>query len=157
MKTCQNAYLCSECVAQKVFPNHTVDTSQLPCYCDHACIRLDDCCSDYKHFCAGKSLFLLILPWLSANEYSWLQVNKGGVFLLWLRCRKYAIVYIAVRIHVIFNYMNHNIRFLPSLLTYFVFCYFYMINITRVLLFDYMNINIRFFSEFLGRNIQTGI
>ena len=84
MKTCQNAYLCSECVAQKVFPNHTVDTSQLPCYCDHACIRLDDCCSDYKHFCAGKSLFLLILPWLSANEYSWSQVNKGGVFLLLL-------------------------------------------------------------------------
>jgi len=54
---CSTAGLCckhrdSECVAQKVFPNHTVDTSQLPCYCDHACIRLDDCCSDYKHFCA---------------------------------------------------------------------------------------------------------
>ena len=56
---CSTAGLCckhrdSECVAQKVFPNHTVDTSQLPCYCDHACIRLDDCCTDYKHFCAGK-------------------------------------------------------------------------------------------------------
>ena len=76
MRTCQNTYLCSECVAQKVFPNHTVDTSQLPCYCDHACIRLDDCCSDYKHFCAGKSLFLHILSWLSANEYNWSQVDK---------------------------------------------------------------------------------
>ena len=56
---CSTAGLCckhrdSECVAQKVFPNHTVDTSQLPCYCDHACIQLDDCCPDYKHFCAGK-------------------------------------------------------------------------------------------------------
>jgi len=54
---CSTAGLCckhrdSECVAQKVFPNHTVDTSQLPCYCDHACIQLDDCCPDYKHFCA---------------------------------------------------------------------------------------------------------
>jgi len=54
---CSTAGLCckhrdSECVAQKVFPNHTVDTSQLPCYCDHACIKLDDCCSDYKHFCS---------------------------------------------------------------------------------------------------------
>ena len=58
---CSTAGLCckhrdSECVAQKVFPNHTVDTSQLPCYCDHACIKLDDCCSDYKHFCSGKLL-----------------------------------------------------------------------------------------------------
>ena len=65
---CSTAGLCckhrdSECVAQKVFPNHTVDTSQLPCYCDHACIRLDDCCSDYKKFCAGKSLFLIIFDY----------------------------------------------------------------------------------------------
>ena len=57
---CSTAGLCckhrdSECVAQKVFPNHTVDTSQLPCYCDHACVKLDDCCPDYKHFCAGES------------------------------------------------------------------------------------------------------
>ena len=57
---CSTAGLCckhrdSECVAQKVFPNHTVDTSQLPCYCDHACLRLDDCCPDYKHFCAGMT------------------------------------------------------------------------------------------------------
>ena len=58
---CSTAGLCckhrdSECVAQKVFPNHTVDTSQLPCYCDHACLRLDDCCPDYKHFCSGNIL-----------------------------------------------------------------------------------------------------
>lgn len=54
---CSTAGLCckhrdSECVAQRVYPNHTVDTSQLPCYCDHACLRLDDCCPDYRHFCA---------------------------------------------------------------------------------------------------------
>ena len=56
---CSTSGLCckhrdSECVAQRVYPNHTVDTSQLPCYCDHACIELEDCCPDYKQFCGGK-------------------------------------------------------------------------------------------------------
>ncbi len=31
----------------------TVDTTSLPCYCDHACVKLDDCCRDYKDFCGG--------------------------------------------------------------------------------------------------------
>lgn len=70
---CSTAGLCckhrdSECVAQKVFPNHTVDTSQLPCYCDHACLRLDDCCPDYKHFCSGNKFLFSLL------ETSFLQV-----------------------------------------------------------------------------------
>ena len=56
---CSTTGLCckhrdSECVAQRVYPNHTVDTSQLPCYCDHACIELEDCCPDYRQFCGGK-------------------------------------------------------------------------------------------------------
>ena len=56
---CSTSGLCckhrdSECVAQRVYPNHTVDTSQLPCYCDHACIELEDCCPDYRQFCGGK-------------------------------------------------------------------------------------------------------
>ena len=56
---CSTSGLCckhrdSECVAQRVYPNHTVDTSQLPCYCDHACIELGDCCPDYRQFCGGK-------------------------------------------------------------------------------------------------------
>lgn len=56
---CSTSGLCckhrdSECVAQRVYPNHTVDTSQLPCYCDHACIELEDCCPDYKQFCGVK-------------------------------------------------------------------------------------------------------
>ena len=58
---CSTSGLCckhrdSECVAQRVYPNHTVDTSQLPCYCDHACIDLEDCCPDYKQFCGGKQV-----------------------------------------------------------------------------------------------------
>ena len=76
---CSTAGLCckhrdSECVAQKVFPNHTVDTSQLPCYCDHACIKLDDCCSDYKHFCSGKLLKPL---WARSLAYSNHIVQKN--------------------------------------------------------------------------------
>merc|ERR1711981_491274 len=56
---CSTSGLCckhrdSECVAQRVYPNHTVDTSQLPCYCDHACIELEDCCPDYRQFCGVK-------------------------------------------------------------------------------------------------------
>ena len=60
---CSTSGLCckhrdSECVAQRVYPNHTVDTSQLPCYCDHACIELEDCCPDYRQFCGGKYYWL---------------------------------------------------------------------------------------------------
>ncbi len=44
----------SHCVAQRINANHTVDTSELPCYCDHACVHLEDCCADYKQFCGGR-------------------------------------------------------------------------------------------------------
>lgn len=76
---CSTAGLCckhrdSECVAQKVFPNHTVDTTQLPCYCDHACLRLDDCCPDYKHFCAGKQP-TLSCPHIWPHKY-YIHVKK---------------------------------------------------------------------------------
>ena len=55
---CSRANLCcrrrdSGCVVQRVFSNHSVDTSELPCYCDQACARLDDCCQDYRQFCSG--------------------------------------------------------------------------------------------------------
>ena len=58
---CSTSGLCckhrdSECVAQRVYPNHTVDTSQLPCYCDHACIELEDCCPDYRQFCRCRNI-----------------------------------------------------------------------------------------------------
>lgn len=45
----------SGCVVQNVLKNHSVDTSALPCYCDHACLKLDDCCIDYREFCSGES------------------------------------------------------------------------------------------------------
>jgi hypothetical protein len=67
---CSTSGLCckhrdGDCVAQRVYPNHTVDTSQLPCYCDHACLRLDDCCPDYRHFCSGTYRVCLQLARLS--------------------------------------------------------------------------------------------
>ena len=56
---CSSAGLCcrhrdSGCVVQHVFPNKSIDTSELPCYCDQACLRLDDCCPDYREFCSGR-------------------------------------------------------------------------------------------------------
>ena len=44
----------SGCVVQHVFANKSIDTRNLPCYCDHACLRLQDCCQDYREYCAGK-------------------------------------------------------------------------------------------------------
>ena len=27
----------------------------MPCYCDHGCMSVGDCCSDFKDYCGGKS------------------------------------------------------------------------------------------------------
>ncbi len=56
---CSTANLCcrprdSGCVVQRVLANHSVDTSELPCYYDQACTRLDDCCRDYRDYCQGQ-------------------------------------------------------------------------------------------------------
>lgn len=60
---CSSQGLCckhrdSGCVIQNIFANHSVDTSSLPCYCDHACLRLDDCCPDYRDFCSVRDCVL---------------------------------------------------------------------------------------------------
>ena len=26
----------------------------MPCYCDHGCMSVGDCCSDFKDYCGGK-------------------------------------------------------------------------------------------------------
>lgn len=57
---CSTSGLCcrhrdSDCVVQRVYPNHSiVDTTHLPCYCDQACLKLEDCCQDYRQFCGVK-------------------------------------------------------------------------------------------------------
>ncbi|XP_058829892.1 somatomedin-B and thrombospondin type-1 domain-containing protein-like isoform X1 [Topomyia yanbarensis] len=55
--SCRDAALCcngrdSACVVQKVPPNAiTSDFNVKPCYCDHACLKLGDCCGDFKAYC----------------------------------------------------------------------------------------------------------
>lgn len=61
--SCREAKLCcpgrdSSCVVQKAPINAIIeDLSDKPCYCDHACLKLGDCCTDFKEACGGKSHF----------------------------------------------------------------------------------------------------
>uniref|UniRef100_A0A1A9WAI7 SMB domain-containing protein n=1 Tax=Glossina brevipalpis TaxID=37001 RepID=A0A1A9WAI7_9MUSC len=56
---CREAQLCcngrdSSCVVQKAPINAIIeDLSDKPCYCDHACLKLGDCCVDFKDHCGG--------------------------------------------------------------------------------------------------------
>lgn len=58
--SCLDAKLCcpgrdSSCVVQKSPINAIVeDVNEKPCYCDHACLKLGDCCTDFKSACNGK-------------------------------------------------------------------------------------------------------
>ncbi|XP_055534884.1 somatomedin-B and thrombospondin type-1 domain-containing protein-like [Wyeomyia smithii] len=55
--SCREASLCcngrdSSCVVQKAPVNAIIeDLNDKPCYCDHACLRLGDCCDDFKAHC----------------------------------------------------------------------------------------------------------
>ncbi|EEB12933.1 conserved hypothetical protein [Pediculus humanus corporis] len=64
--SCREANLCcpgrdSSCVVQKAPINAIIeDLSDKPCYCDHACLKLGDCCSDFKVACGGFQTFRLV-------------------------------------------------------------------------------------------------
>lgn len=55
--SCLKAGLCcpgrdSSCVVQEAPLNAIIeDLSDKPCYCDHACIKVGDCCHDFKEAC----------------------------------------------------------------------------------------------------------
>ncbi|XP_044762960.1 somatomedin-B and thrombospondin type-1 domain-containing protein [Coccinella septempunctata] len=55
--SCRDSKLCcpgrdSSCVVQKAPLNSILeDLSDKPCYCDHACLKLGDCCHDFKEAC----------------------------------------------------------------------------------------------------------
>uniref|UniRef100_A0A0A1WV78 RPE-spondin n=1 Tax=Zeugodacus cucurbitae TaxID=28588 RepID=A0A0A1WV78_ZEUCU len=55
--SCREAQLCcngrdSSCVVQKTPINAIIeDLNEKPCYCDHACLKLGDCCTDFKDHC----------------------------------------------------------------------------------------------------------
>ena len=34
------------------------DLAEEPCYCDHGCLEVGDCCPDFKDYCGGEFLFL---------------------------------------------------------------------------------------------------
>ncbi|KAJ2940309.1 hypothetical protein O0L34_g11893 [Tuta absoluta] len=54
---CRDANLCcpgrdSSCVVQKAHQNAIIgDLTDKPCYCDHACLKLGDCCPDFRETC----------------------------------------------------------------------------------------------------------
>ncbi|XP_023313648.1 somatomedin-B and thrombospondin type-1 domain-containing protein-like [Trichogramma pretiosum] len=58
--SCRAAKLCcqgrdSGCVIQKAAPNAIIESPRdKPCYCDHACLRLADCCSDFNETCIAS-------------------------------------------------------------------------------------------------------
>ena len=33
-----------------------MDPDDAPCYCDHNCLNMGDCCPDFKDYCGGKRL-----------------------------------------------------------------------------------------------------
>ncbi|OXU30686.1 hypothetical protein TSAR_015653 [Trichomalopsis sarcophagae] len=65
--SCAESKLCcpgrdSACVVQKTSPNAIIQSlSDKPCYCDHACLKLGDCCDDFKEACGGEFSFLIYL------------------------------------------------------------------------------------------------
>ena len=42
-----------DCLAEETSPN-AVDE---PCYCDHGCLEMGDCCPDFKDYCGGELSF----------------------------------------------------------------------------------------------------
>ncbi|KAL1396707.1 hypothetical protein pipiens_010329 [Culex pipiens pipiens] len=71
--SCREAALCcngrdSSCVVQKAPLNAIIeDLNDKPCYCDHACLRLGDCCDDFKAHCGVKHPQLTRLIFQSHN------------------------------------------------------------------------------------------
>ncbi|CAG9772208.1 unnamed protein product [Ceutorhynchus assimilis] len=74
--SCREAKLCctgrdSSCVVQKAPMNAIIeDLSDKPCYCDHACLKLGDCCTDFKEACGAlRENILLYFENSSIKEY----------------------------------------------------------------------------------------
>lgn len=79
--SCREATLCcngrdSSCVVQKTPINAIIeDLNDKPCYCDHACLKLGDCCSDFKQHCGGK---LRVLKLCGINLKARYSASHGG-------------------------------------------------------------------------------
>ena len=46
----------SQCVVQEAGLNEIIEDylEDEPCYCDHGCLDVGDCCPDFKDYCGGK-------------------------------------------------------------------------------------------------------
>jgi hypothetical protein len=45
----------SDCVVQEASINSVIeDLADEPCYCDHGCMDVGDCCPDFKDYCGGE-------------------------------------------------------------------------------------------------------
>lgn len=72
--SCAESKLCcpgrdSACVVQKTSPNAIIQSiSDKPCYCDHACLKLGDCCDDFKEACGGEFFIFFLQALLSYTE-----------------------------------------------------------------------------------------
>ena len=87
MGSCKEAGLCctgrdASCVVQKTPQNAIIeDLRDTPCYCDHACLKLNDCCPDYRQTCGGNRRFCFSF---AAELRATRQVNKGTAKNLFL-------------------------------------------------------------------------
>lgn len=85
--SCREAALCctgrdSSCVVQKTQINAIVeDINEKPCYCDHACLKLGDCCDDFKTHCGGKSFecFFFNLLKKALFEFDCISRHANGI------------------------------------------------------------------------------
>ncbi|XP_026848685.1 uncharacterized protein LOC6600734 [Drosophila persimilis] len=74
--SCREAQLCcngrdSSCVVQKAPVNAIIeDLSDKPCYCDHACLKLGDCCEDFKDHCG-------VLDCRAGDWSAWSECDKS--------------------------------------------------------------------------------
>ena len=50
----------ADCIVQKADINSLIEDYNAvePCYCDHGCLDVGDCCPDFKDYCGGKFLSL---------------------------------------------------------------------------------------------------
>lgn len=87
MGSCKEAGLCctgrdASCVVQKTPQNAIIeDLRDTPCYCDHACLKLNDCCPDYRQTCGGNRRFCFSF---AAELRATRQVNTGTAENLFL-------------------------------------------------------------------------
>ena len=46
----------ADCVVQKAELNSVIEDylADEPCYCDHGCLDVGDCCPDFKDYCGGE-------------------------------------------------------------------------------------------------------